>query len=59
LKELADSFNQMNEEMGKMFSELGQQKEELKSIIDSLQEGLLVLDKQGRVIRSNESFGRS
>jgi len=56
LKELADSFNRMNEEMGKMFSELGQQKEELKSIIDSLQEGLLVLNKQGRVIRSNETF---
>jgi len=42
--------------MERMFSELGQQKEELKSIIDSLQEGLLVLDKQGKVIRSNESF---
>ncbi len=56
LGELADSFNRMNEEMGRMFSELGQQKEELNSIIDSLQEGLLVLDKQGRVIRSNESF---
>jgi two-component system phosphate regulon sensor histidine kinase PhoR len=46
----------MNEEMGKMFSALGQQKEELKSIIESLQEGLLVLDKQGKVIRGNESF---
>jgi len=56
LRGLADSFNRMNEEMETMFSELGQQKEELKSIIDSLQEGLLVLDKQGRVIRSNESF---
>jgi two-component system phosphate regulon sensor histidine kinase PhoR len=56
LRVLADSFNRMNEEMEKMFSELGQQKEELKSIIDSLQEGLLVLDKQGRVIGSNESF---
>ena len=56
LRELADSFNQMNEEMGKTFLELGQQKDELKSIIDSLQEGLLVLDKQGKVIRSNESF---
>ena len=56
LRVLADSFNRMNEEMEKMFSELGQQKEELKSIIDSLQEGLLVLDKQGEVIRSNESF---
>ena len=48
----------MNEEMGRMFSELGQQKEELKSIIDSLQEGLLVLDRQGKIIRSNESFQR-
>jgi two-component system phosphate regulon sensor histidine kinase PhoR len=56
LRGLADSFNRMNEEMEKMFSELGQQKEELESIIDSLQEGLLVLDKQGRVILSNESF---
>jgi two-component system, OmpR family, phosphate regulon sensor histidine kinase PhoR len=56
LRTLAESFNRMNEEMEKMFSELGHQKEELKSIIDSLQEGLLVLDKQGRVIRSNESF---
>jgi two-component system phosphate regulon sensor histidine kinase PhoR len=58
LRVLADSFNRMNEEMEKMFSELGQQKEELKSIIESLQEGLLVLDKQGKAIRSNESFRR-
>ena len=58
LRVLADSFNRMNEEMEKMFSELGQQKEELKSIIDSLREGLLVFDKQGKVIRSNESFQR-
>ena len=58
LRELADSFNRMNEEMQRMFSELGQQKEELNSIIHSLQEGLLVVDKQGRIIRANESFWR-
>jgi two-component system phosphate regulon sensor histidine kinase PhoR len=58
LRGLADSFNRMNEEMEKMFSELSQQKDELKSIIDSLQEGLLVLNKEGRVIRSNESLQR-
>jgi two-component system phosphate regulon sensor histidine kinase PhoR len=58
LRQLADSFNRMNEEMQRMFSELGQQKEELRSIIDSLQEGLLVLDRQGKIIRSNESFRR-
>ena len=58
LRELADSFNRMNEEMQRMFAELGQQKEELNSIIYSLQEGLLVVDKQGRIIRANESFWR-
>ena len=58
LRELADSFNRMNEEMQRMFAELGQQQEELNSIIYSLQEGLLVVDKQGRIIRANESFWR-
>ena len=58
LRELADNFNRMNEEMQRLFSELGQQKEELNSIIHSLQEGLLVLDKQGRIISANESFWR-
>jgi two-component system phosphate regulon sensor histidine kinase PhoR len=56
LGELAGSFNRMNEEMQRMFSEIGQQKEELHSIIHSLQEGLLVVDRQGRIIRANESF---
>jgi two-component system phosphate regulon sensor histidine kinase PhoR len=58
LRELADTFNRMNEEMQRIFSHLGQQKEELNSIIHSLQEGLLVLDKQGRIIRANESLQR-
>ena len=58
VRELADSFNRMNEEMQRMFSELRQQKEELNGIIHSLQEGLLVVDKQGRIIRANESFWR-
>jgi len=56
LGELAGSFNRMNEEMQRLFSEIGQQKEELNSIIRSLQEGLLVVDKQGNIIRANESF---
>jgi two-component system phosphate regulon sensor histidine kinase PhoR len=58
LRELADNFNQMNEEMQRMFTEISQKKEELNSIIHSLQEGLLVVDKQGRIIRANESFWR-
>ncbi len=58
MRELADNFNRMNEEMQRIFSELRQQKEELNGIIHSLQEGLLVVDKQGRIIRANESFWR-
>ncbi len=56
LGELAGSFNRMNEEMQRMFSEIGQQKEELNSIIRSLREGLLVVDRQGKIIHANESF---
>ena len=58
LRQLADNFNRMNEEMQRLFTELSQQKEELNSVIHSLQEGLLVVDKQGRIIRANESFWR-
>jgi two-component system phosphate regulon sensor histidine kinase PhoR len=58
LRELADNFNRMNEEMQRMFTELNQQKEKLDSIIHSLQEGLLVVDNQGRIIRANESYWR-
>ncbi|MGZ6230235.1 MAG: ATP-binding protein [Syntrophales bacterium] len=58
LRELADNFNRMNEEMQSMFTELRQQKEDVSSIIHSLQEGLLVVDKQGKIIRANESFQR-
>lgn len=56
LKELADSFNHMIAEMERLFGELSHQKEELDSIISSLQEGILVLDKEERVLIANESI---
>ncbi len=56
LKEVADSFNAMTDEMQGLFSELTSQKEELNSIITSLQEGLLVLDSEERVLLVNESL---
>ncbi len=58
LRDLADNFNRMNEEMQSMFTELSEQKEGLNSIIHSLQEGLFVVDRQGKIIRANESFQR-
>ncbi len=58
LRDLADNFNRMNEEMQSMFTELSEQKEGLNSIIHSLQEGLFVVDKHSKIIRANESFRR-
>lgn len=56
LKDLADSFNFMISGMEELFGELSRQKEELDSIISSLQEGILVLDKEERVLIANKSL---
>ena len=56
IKELGDSFNYMVEKIRELFTELSLKKEQLNSIISSIQEGLLVFDKNGRIILSNDSF---
>ena len=56
LKYLADSFNYMTEQIRALFTQLSGQKEQLNSIISSIQEGLLVCDKNGKIILSNEGF---
>jgi two-component system phosphate regulon sensor histidine kinase PhoR len=56
LKELADSFNHMNSEISALVGELSYQKDELKGIIASIQEGLTVFDGDGKIVLCNESF---
>lgn len=56
LRELADSFNFMSEQIKKLFTQLSRQKEELDSVLSSMEEGLLALDNNGKIIFSNESF---
>ena len=46
----------MTDKLSSFFAELSSRKEELNSIISSLQEGLLVLDKKGAIVLSNESI---
>jgi two-component system, OmpR family, phosphate regulon sensor histidine kinase PhoR len=58
LRELADSFNYMSIQIKTLFSELSHQKEELSGIIFTIQEGLLVLDKDNKLLLSNNSFNR-
>ncbi len=58
LRYLAESFNNMTTQIAELFTELSQQKEELTAIVSSLQEGLIVLDKQGKIKLANNSFKR-
>ena len=58
LQELSGSFNYMISRIKELVTEISQQKGALNSIIESIQEGLLVLDKKGRIIISNDSLER-
>ena len=53
---LADTFNSMSRELSSAFEELKRQRAELKGIVDSLREGLLVVSKKGAIIYCNESL---
>jgi two-component system phosphate regulon sensor histidine kinase PhoR len=56
IKYLADRFNFMTERLDFLFRQAFQQKEELLRIISSLEEGLVVVDKNDRIVLFNESF---
>jgi len=59
IKELADSFNYMTDQIKTLFTQLSCQKEELNSIISSINEGLCVIDKEGIISINNESFRKT
>ena len=56
VKQLADSFNLMTDQIKTLFEKLSFQKDNLNSIFASIHEGFAVLDEKGRIILSNESF---
>jgi len=56
LKELGDSINDMGEQVRSLFADISRRNEELDTIISSMQEPLVVLDKEGRIRLSNGSF---
>ena len=59
LKELETSFNEMAGRMEGLFGSLSRRNEELDTIVSSIQEILLVLDKDGRIKHTNESFKKT
>jgi two-component system phosphate regulon sensor histidine kinase PhoR len=56
LRELADSFNAMGERVESLFQERARRAQELDGIFSSVQQGIVVLDRDGRIVRSNKGF---
>jgi two-component system phosphate regulon sensor histidine kinase PhoR len=54
-KDLAVSFNAMTTEVKVLFDDLRKRKEEMDNIMASMQEGLLVLDRTGKIMLANRS----
>ncbi len=57
-QELGESFNVMISRMSELVSDLSRQKEEMANILASIEEGLAVLDREGKVVLANEAFKR-
>jgi two-component system phosphate regulon sensor histidine kinase PhoR len=56
LRELAAAFNTMTEKVKQLFEQQSRQQEEFNLILSSIQEGLLVIDQDHRVVLTNQSF---
>lgn len=57
-KMLAMSFNEMTEQIRSLFTQLSMQKDELNSVISTMQEGLLVINRNDEIVLSNDSMNR-
>ena len=55
---LSDGFNDMISKIELLFNQTKSQKDELDMIISSIQEGLVVIDKNGKISLCNDSFNR-
>jgi len=55
-RDLAESFNFMTEHIKTLFDELSKKKEQLNSILFSMEEGLIVLDGEDRILMTNAGF---
>lgn len=56
IRELADNFNNMTSRIKDLFSEVTRQKDELNTLIKTIQEGLVAFNTNGKVILANKAF---
>jgi two-component system phosphate regulon sensor histidine kinase PhoR len=55
-KDLADNFNVMADEIKKLFTQLQEKQEQLKIIIKSIDEGILMIEVSGKIVFVNQKF---
>jgi len=55
-RELGFAFNLMTQRIETLFADLSRQKEGLANVMASIDEGLLVIDAEGRIVLANERF---
>lgn len=55
---LARNFNLMTNKLKDLFEQVVSQKEELNTIITSIEEGLVSLDSEGKILLANEMFNK-
>ncbi|MCX7737315.1 MAG: ATP-binding protein [Candidatus Kapabacteria bacterium] len=53
---LASSFNEMTNQIKSLFNQVSMQKDELNSVISTIQEGLLVIDRKDIIVLANDSM---
>jgi two-component system phosphate regulon sensor histidine kinase PhoR len=53
---LSSSINEMAESLDKLFNSLTVEREEIRTILSSMTEGLIILDDKDRVILANDNF---
>ena len=56
IKELAERFNEMTENIKQIVRDLSLQTEELEGIISTIQTGIALLNEKGKIILSNDHF---
>ncbi len=56
IKDLGDNFNNMTSRLKDLFSEVSRQKDELNTLIKTIQEGLIAVNTNGTILLANKSF---
>jgi two-component system, OmpR family, phosphate regulon sensor histidine kinase PhoR len=56
IRELAEAFNAMGERIQGLFQDSARRAQELDGIFSSVQQGIILLDRGGRIVRCNKGF---